>query len=134
MCSNHACGIGNTMSAWLVTAEKPGSWRKFNPDVNVSDVLLPHMSGIELLAARVAEDADRHLILISAEANCDLAVEGMKQGPFTALPKPLEYPRLREILATIELARLRAQEDINGNETAVFSEAPKRAEAQCARR
>ena len=60
-----------------------------NPDIVISDVVMPGLSGLELLAALKANDAQRPVILITAQGSIDLAVEAMKQGAQDFLTKPL---------------------------------------------
>ena len=71
------------------------------PDVVVSDVVMPGLSGLELLAALKTSDPQRPIILITAQGSIDLAVEAMKQGAQDFLTKPLDYGKLKAILEAI---------------------------------
>ena len=75
------------------------------PDMVVSDVIMPTMSGLELLRSLKAGDPDRPVILMTAQATVDMAVEAMKQGACDFLTKPLDYSKLKAILES-------AQQDI----------------------
>ncbi len=74
------------------------SAEQFSPDIVVSDIIMPGLSGLELLTALKAGNQNRPVILITAQGSIDLAVEAMKQGAQDFLTKPLNYPKLRAIL------------------------------------
>jgi DNA-binding NtrC family response regulator len=71
---------------------------EYNPDLVISDVVMPGLSGLELLSALKVSDPQRPVILITAQGNIDLAVEAMKQGAQDFLTKPLDYAKLKAIL------------------------------------
>lgn len=79
-------------------AEARQQARRARPDAVISDVVMPDVSGLELLAALKAGDVDRPVILITAYGNVETAVEAMKKGARDFLTKPLDYPRLRAVL------------------------------------
>jgi DNA-binding NtrC family response regulator len=60
------------------------------PDLIISDVVLPGLSGLELLARLKADDQSRPVILITAHGSIDAAVEAMKRGAQDFLTKPLD--------------------------------------------
>jgi DNA-binding NtrC family response regulator len=68
------------------------------PDLIISDVVLPGLSGLELLARLKADDQSRPVILITAHGSIDAAVEAMKRGAQDFLTKPLDYGKLRSLL------------------------------------
>ncbi|NLT33279.1 MAG: sigma-54-dependent Fis family transcriptional regulator [Acidobacteria bacterium] len=74
----------------------------FQPDIVISDVVMPRMTGMELLESLRAGDPDRPVILVTAQATVDLAVEAMKRGARDFITKPIDYPKLRAILARAE--------------------------------
>ena len=80
------------------------------PDLVISDVVLPEVSGLELLRRLKAGDPHRPVILITAYGGVDEAVEAMKLGAQDFLTKPLDYDKLEATLdaATAALARRRA--------------------------
>ncbi len=71
------------------------------PDAVISDVVLPELSGLELLQSLKAGDRDRPVILITAYGTIDEAVEAMKLGAHDFLTKPLDYAKLRATLAAL---------------------------------
>lgn len=74
----------------------------YDPDIVVSDVVLPQLSGLELLRLLKIGNPSRPVILITAHATVDLAVEAMKQGAYDFVNKPLDYTKLRSILHTAQ--------------------------------
>ena len=68
------------------------------PDIVISDVVMPQLSGLELLRSLKAGDPARPVILVTAQATIDVAVEAMKQGAQDFVTKPLDYPKLKAIL------------------------------------
>jgi DNA-binding NtrC family response regulator len=74
----------------------------FNPDIVISDVIMPQISGMELLRSLKAGNPNRPVILVTAQATIDLAVEAMKQGAQDFVTKPIDYIKLRSILKSAE--------------------------------
>lgn len=67
------------------------------PDVILSDVRMPRMSGLELLA----ELQDAHappVVLISAHGDIAMAVEAIQQGAYSFVEKPYDPRRLLSVL------------------------------------
>jgi DNA-binding NtrC family response regulator len=74
----------------------------YDPDIVISDVIMPQLSGMELLRDLKTGDPDRPIILVTAQASIDLAVDAMKQGAQDFVTKPIDYSKLRAILKTAE--------------------------------
>lgn len=74
----------------------------YDPQIIIINVETPDMLDVQLLTALNKDGRDFYVILVSAEANCQLAVQGIKHGAFTLLSKPLQYPKLKDILLSIE--------------------------------
>ncbi|MDR0843153.1 MAG: sigma-54 dependent transcriptional regulator [Acidobacteriota bacterium] len=72
--------------------------RSANPDIVISDVVMPGVSGLELLRLLKSGNPTRPVILFTAQATVDLAVEAMKQGAHDFITKPIDYPKLKMIL------------------------------------
>ena len=70
----------------------------YHPDIVLSDVMMPDISGIELLKSLQAHDSSRPVILMTGYSTVDMAVEAMKDGARDFLTKPLDYPKLKAIL------------------------------------
>jgi len=72
--------------------------QSLNPDIVISDVVLPDVSGLELLQWLKRGNPDRTVILMTAYGSIDLAVDAMKAGALDFLTKPLDYAKLEVIL------------------------------------
>ena len=64
----------------------------------VSDIKMPGLSGLELLARVRAHSRDTLFILMTAYGTVESAVEAMKQGAYDYLPKPIDMKRLRALV------------------------------------
>jgi len=71
------------------------------PDVAAVDLRLPDIGGIDVLRAIREADPDCQVILMSAEATIDSAVEAIKLGAVDYLTKPFDFPRLTQLLKTM---------------------------------
>jgi DNA-binding NtrC family response regulator len=87
----------------------------FGPDIVISDIIMPRISGIDLLRLLKSGDPDRPVILVTAQGSIDLAVEAMKQGAQDFITKPLDYPKLKAILeaAARDLGQRRESRGLN---------------------
>jgi DNA-binding NtrC family response regulator len=74
-----------------------------DPDIVISDVVMPGISGLELLRNLKAGNPHRPILLITAEGSIDMAVEAMKRGAKDFLTKPLtDLPKLKSLLEDAE--------------------------------
>ena len=64
----------------------------------ISDIKMPRLSGLDLLAQVRAYHRDTLFILMTAYGTVENAVEAMKQGAYDYLPKPLDMKRLRVLV------------------------------------
>lgn len=71
------------------------------PDVVLADIVLPGMSGIELLRLLKEDDSSRPVIMMTGHGSVDLAVEAMKEGAEDFLTKPIETDKLAAVLKTV---------------------------------
>jgi DNA-binding NtrC family response regulator len=72
-----------------------------NPDLVISDVLMPKLSGLDLVRWLKAGNPDRPVLLFTIQASVDLAVEAMKLGAQDFLTKPLDFGKLKASLDSI---------------------------------
>ncbi|PSL17418.1 sigma-54-dependent transcriptional regulator [Shimia abyssi] len=86
--------IANVVPRAEIALERMG---EFAPDVILSDVRMPGMSGLELLAALETESAPP-LVLISAHGDIPMAVQAMQDGAYSFVEKPYDPRRLLSIL------------------------------------
>ncbi len=73
-----------------------------HPDMVISDVIMPEISGLELLRILIGEDAHRPVILITAHGSVDMAVEAIKLGAQDFLTKPLDYSKLKSLVGAAQ--------------------------------
>jgi two-component system response regulator AtoC len=62
----------------------------FGPDVILTDVRMPKMGGLDLLATLKAKQCAATVIVMSAYGNIDLALEAMKAGAYDYVSKPFK--------------------------------------------
>jgi two-component system response regulator AtoC len=62
----------------------------FGPDVVLTDVRMPKMGGLDLLATLKAKGNEATVIVMSAYGNTDLAIEAMKAGAYDYVQKPFK--------------------------------------------
>ncbi|MGE0216347.1 SpoIIE family protein phosphatase [Mycolicibacterium sp.] len=80
------------------------------PDLVISDVMMPRLDGLGLVAALRADrrTAAVPVVLLSARAGPDASISGLQAGADDYLVKPFTAPELlARARATVELARLR---------------------------
>lgn len=91
--------------------------RKIQPDVILSDVMMPKMDGIEMLRCLKEDQATSHLpiILLSAKSAIENQIAGLNYGADFYLGKPFDLQLLSATIAnTLKQRRLIAEHLING--------------------
>ncbi len=71
------------------------SWK---PHLVLSDVVMPEASGLTLLSQLRKDDPNRPVILLTAHASVEMAVDAMKLGAVDFITKPLNYPNLKAVV------------------------------------
>jgi DNA-binding NtrC family response regulator len=71
------------------------------PDGAIIDVSLSSVDGLSLLKEIKAADPQSQVILMTAAATVDSAIEAIKAGALDYLTKPVDMDRLRELLVTV---------------------------------
>ncbi len=69
------------------------------PDVLVTDIRMPEMSGLELLEKLGAREPDLPVIVMTAHSDLDSAVAAYKGGAFEYLPKPFDIDEAVELVS-----------------------------------
>ncbi len=84
-------------------------------DLVLTDLKMPGVDGLELLATVRREQPEVEVILLTAHGSIDVAVRAMKQGAFDFLQKPLSGPgELRQVVArALERRQLRARAEVS---------------------
>jgi DNA-binding NtrC family response regulator len=70
----------------------------WKPHLVLSDVVMPEASGLDLLGRLRKDDPSRPVILLTAHASVEMAVEAMKLGAVDFITKPLNYPNLQAVV------------------------------------
>ncbi len=79
-------------------------------DVALLDMMMPELSGMDVLDRIAAEPRDLEVILLTAQGTIDSAVKAMKLGACDYLTKPFPLAEL-EILIEKACARLRLKKE-----------------------
>ena len=71
------------------------------PDVALVDLRMPEVGGLEVLRAIRIAQPQCQVILMTAHAEVDSAIEAVKLGALDYLTKPLDFDRLRQLLRQV---------------------------------
>lgn len=72
-------------------------WQANDYDFCLTDLKLPDGSGLELVK-HISSSSSTPIAVITAHGSMDLAIEALKLGAFDFVNKPLELPRLRQLV------------------------------------
>lgn len=67
-------------------------------DLMLSDVVMPDMTGLELLKRARQQHPNLQVVLMTAYGTIPIAVEAMRAGAYDFLTKPLDMERLRKVV------------------------------------
>ncbi|MGA7683644.1 MAG: sigma-54 dependent transcriptional regulator [Terriglobales bacterium] len=85
-----------------------GIFAREHPHIVLLDLMMPRMSGMEVLERMVAADPGTNVILMTAHYSTDSAVEAIRKGAYDYLTKPLDVLSLQgRITALLEEAKQR---------------------------
>ncbi len=104
-------GWGHTVTTAADVAEADAALGRRHPDLVLSDVVLPGLSGLDLLRRFKRHDPALPVILMTAHGNVDAAVEAMKEGAMDFLTKPIEAETLRALLDAVSAERQQRETD-----------------------
>jgi DNA-binding NtrC family response regulator len=71
------------------------------PEIVLTDLVMPHMSGLEVLKRVMEVEPATHVILMTAHASTPTAVEAIQQGASDYLDKPVSIGSLRARVNTV---------------------------------
>jgi len=85
-------------------------FRETCPDLVLLDMKLPDGSGLDVLKAIRAEDSTVPVVMMTAYAEVEAAVDAMKHGAYDFIPKPYSVEKLRVSIANaMETERLKTE-------------------------
>ena len=88
-------GIKSDVAYTLLQAK--AYWQANDYDFCLTDLKLPDGSGLELVK-HISSSSSTPVAVITAHGSMDLAIEALKLGAFDFVNKPLELPRLRQLV------------------------------------
>ena len=71
-------------------------------DIVIADLMMPEMSGIELLNKARAIDSELEFIVMTAFASVETAIEALKNGAFDYITKPFQVDEIKIAVRKIE--------------------------------
>jgi two-component system, NtrC family, response regulator AlgB len=92
-------------------------------DVAFLDLKLSQESGLDVLDAALKSQPNLAVIIVTAYASIETAVEAMRRGAFDYLPKPCTPEQIRQVLARIARTR-RLESKVAELESRLSAEAP----------
>lgn len=121
MCDSLAAlltGDGHDVMAFEHSPEAVGTIEKGRVDLVITDIKMPDMDGLEILRRVKEIDEGIPVILLTAYASLDSAIDAIARGAYDYLLKPVEFNRLQLSVnralehRQAELARLRLVEEL----------------------
>jgi DNA-binding NtrC family response regulator len=101
-------GLTELVRTWGFTTDSAGDGQEalqritvFRPNIIISDLVMPHMGGLELLRALKEDGGDYTVVMLTAQGTIETAVEAIKEGAYDYLSKPIEPQRLKILLDKI---------------------------------
>jgi DNA-binding NtrC family response regulator len=122
--SIETCLATDTLKIIFAATAKKGIQmvRDLKPDAVLCDVRLPDMSGLEAYQEIKRFDPRVPVIIITAYARTETAIEAMRTGAFEYLLKPVDIGRLEEVIGkALEMSRLNRIPALMGAEPADLS-------------
>ncbi|MCW7541563.1 sigma-54 dependent transcriptional regulator [Aquabacterium sp. A7-Y] len=89
---------GFKVSAFRQPREAVARLTLLQPDVVLTDMMMPGMSGLEVLAECQSQDPELPVIVLSARGNIPIAIEAIRKGAYDFLEKPFPIEKLVSLL------------------------------------
>jgi len=77
--------------------------KKKNFDIVITDVMMPEISGMQVLEAARTASAETRVIIITGFATANLAREAMEKGAYDMIAKPFKPADLRKLVVKAAL-------------------------------
>ncbi|MCL7945872.1 sigma-54 dependent transcriptional regulator [Marinobacter sp. ATCH36] len=108
-------GIKTLTAADITSAKK--LLENHSPQLCLTDMNLPDGNGIELVQWIQQNSPSTPVAVITAYGNMDTAIESLKAGAFDFVSKPVELPRLRELVnSALKLSEPESDADASSDE------------------
>ncbi len=79
-------------------------------DLIITDLMMPELSGLELLSAAQKIDPDLDIIVMTAFGSIDTAVEALKKGAFDYITKPFKVEEIKiAVKKAVEQKKIKTQ-------------------------
>jgi len=109
-CARLLSHLGYLVVTEADSTKAPTMFERERPDLVLTDLRMPGLDGLGVLRAIRAIDPSATVILITAFATIETAVEAVKEGAFDYLPKPFSGDQLRVCIErALEQRRLREE-------------------------
>ncbi len=72
-----------------------------NPDLVISDIMMPDMSGIDLLVETKKRHESMHFVVMTAFASVDSAVDALKRGADDYITKPFKVDEIKHVIKNL---------------------------------
>ena len=100
-------GLRALLTAWGYEVETAVNGRaalekiaSAQPAAVITDVVMPVMSGLELLDAVRDRRPPMPVIVLTAHSSLDSLLVATAEGAFAYLPKPVDVPKLKSVIAS----------------------------------
>ncbi|PLX86532.1 MAG: DNA-binding response regulator [Desulfuromonas sp.] len=104
---------GYTVETAATGAEATEKFATFRPHLILQDVFLPDANGMDLLEQYKADDEDVIVIMITANAHMDSAVQALKLGAEDYIGKPFNLETVKHTISqALEKKRLKKEVDV----------------------
>ena len=107
---------GFTVETAATVAEQRRLFASFNPDVLVTDVMLPDGNGLDVIPEVLAANPNLPIIVLSAQNTFTTALRATEQGAFDYLPKPFDLGELTRAVTDALAARSASGVALDGAE------------------
>ena len=117
---NERVGLAELISGWGYRTETARDGLEglekvevFSPGIVLTDLKMPRMDGMDLLARLEERSESIAVIVVTAQGTIESAVKAMQIGAFNYIQKPIDFNRLRSILQNAaELRRTRVELEV----------------------
>ncbi|RTZ58557.1 MAG: nitrogen regulation protein NR(I) [Gammaproteobacteria bacterium] len=107
---------GYTVSAYAEATGLPQLLKKGKPDVLITDIRMPGLSGLDLLARIQQHCPELPVIVMTAYSDLDSAVSAYSSGAFEYLPKPFDIDEALSLVERALAQKAKNQETIESGE------------------